>query len=434
MRAILTNFGSTGDVQPFVALAIELRRHGHQPVLALSPGFAAWAELFDLPFVPIGPDVHDALRDVIRARVEMAAFPDSVAALRSFLAPIASIQPQLLHDLRTACRAADVLIGGPTQPAARIVYELTGLPFAAVYVSHPAAVGTPAMQQAQLSFVNPLRAELGLPLLRDALTDYTSPQLTIYAMSRQIVPLAATWPAHCHMPGYFFLDDEGDSPDPALMEFIAAGEPPVVFTFGSVVHADAAALTDLIVAATQRMGRRAIIQHGWSGLAAGALPPQIYACGYVPHHKLFPHAACVVHHGSAGTTSEVFRAGVPSIFIPHNADQPLWAQAGRELGCAGRAIPYAQLTAQRLSQALSTTLADPSYSRAAAAVGERVRREQGLKRARELIEALVASAGGLCADTDEQASAHDAQAKIDRRRAYRQRERARKGALYERGD
>lgn len=27
MRAVLTNFGTTGDIQPFVALAIEFRRH-----------------------------------------------------------------------------------------------------------------------------------------------------------------------------------------------------------------------------------------------------------------------------------------------------------------------------------------------------------------------------------------------------------------------
>ena len=43
MHAVLTNFGSTGDILPFVALALELRRHGHRAVLALPPSFESLA-------------------------------------------------------------------------------------------------------------------------------------------------------------------------------------------------------------------------------------------------------------------------------------------------------------------------------------------------------------------------------------------------------
>jgi UDP:flavonoid glycosyltransferase YjiC (YdhE family) len=57
LRAILTNFGSTGSIYPFIALAIDFKRNGHTPVVALSPFFLFWVERFGLEFISIGPDL-----------------------------------------------------------------------------------------------------------------------------------------------------------------------------------------------------------------------------------------------------------------------------------------------------------------------------------------------------------------------------------------
>jgi sterol 3beta-glucosyltransferase len=98
-----------------------------------------------------------------------------------------------------------------------------------------------------MSLINPFRAEYGLPPLRHPLThDANSPQLALYAMSRHVFPPPPGWPAHYHMTGYFFLDDESYRPDPALAEFLKEGEPPVVITFGSMTHDDPEAITELL--------------------------------------------------------------------------------------------------------------------------------------------------------------------------------------------
>jgi UDP:flavonoid glycosyltransferase YjiC (YdhE family) len=55
MHAVLTNLGITGDVQPFLTLAVELRRHNHRPVLALAPQWRRRVEALDIEFVSIGP-------------------------------------------------------------------------------------------------------------------------------------------------------------------------------------------------------------------------------------------------------------------------------------------------------------------------------------------------------------------------------------------
>lgn len=392
MRAILTNFGSTGSVHPFFALAVEFKHSGHRPVLAISPFFASWAERLGIEFAPIGPDLREIQYDINAAMLKL---PDSTEDIQSLFAPLMSAFPQLFSELRDVCQGADVLISGPWQPASRMIHEITGIPFVTIQNSHFGGGGTPAFQQATAALINPFRKEMGLAPVRNPLTtDANSTQLVLYNMSRHVRPPLPDWPAHYHMPGYFVLDEEWH-PDSALVEFLAAGERPVVITFGSMTHDDPETLTDLILEALQRLNCRAVIQHGWGRLAGRELPPNIHSTGFVSHDWLFPRAASVVHHGGAGTAGAVFRAGVPSVFVPHTFDHPLWAELARGLGCAGQPVPYSQLSADLLSQAIKTTLETPAYQEAALALGEKIKAEKGVVKARQLIEQLV-SRIGLC--------------------------------------
>ena len=205
------------------------------------------------------------------------------------------------------------------------------------------------------------------------------------------------WPPRLHLTGRLFLDDdEGWQPDAELQEFLSSGPPPVVVSFGSMIPPPMPPdITRAVLDAVGRVGCRAVIQQGWGGIgadAAPALPRNVRVIGFAPHHWLFPRAALVVHHGGAGTSAAVFRAGVPAVVVPHISDQPQWAAIARQLGVAGSAIPYPRLNADRLARALIATLTDSSYSRAATEMGNLIRAEDGVGTARRLIEDLVASA------------------------------------------
>ena len=440
MRAILTNFGTTGDVEPFIALAAELHRCGHEPVLALSPYYEARVARLGLAFQPIGPDLQKAQSDINVAMINTPELFNTVESMQALCAPVAQALPLMYEELSAACRGADVLISGPMQPAARMVHELTGIPFVAVYIIYLGSRGILPLSMLHVSesFINPFRAQLGLPPIANSLTsaggpgdDADSPHLNLYAVSRHVVP-PGKWPSHHHMTGYFFLDHDGWQPDPGLVEFLAAGPPPVVIGFGSMTHVDSTELTDLILEAIRIAGCRAIMQQGWSGLGAGELPAGVYAAGFVPHRWLFPRAACVAHHSATGTTAATFRAGIPGVYVPHAYEHPLNAQVARELGCAGPAIPYPQLTAKRLGEAIAATLATPRYYEAAAALGEKIRAEQGVQRARQLIEQLVQRIGlhqeAAAPARRAGAPADDRAEKIHRRKQYQQQQRARSGA------
>jgi sterol 3beta-glucosyltransferase len=427
MRAVLTSFGTTGDFLPYLALAVELRRHGHDPVLAYPPYYRPLVERFGMEFVPIGPDLQTIQSQIIMA---MHTMPETVAEMRALFAPLAAALPQMYAELRAACHDADVLISGPMQPASRMVHETTGIPFVSSQENHFGGGGTFAFQQATAALINPFRAQLGLPPLHHPVThDANSPQLALYAMSRHVSPPPRDWPAHYHMTGFFFLDDEEWQPDAALAEFVGAGEPAVVVTFGSMTHEDPGALTDLILAAIGRAGCRTIIQQGWSGLAQRTLPPNIHVIDFVPHAWLFSHAACVVHHGGPGTTAAALRAGVPSVFVPHTFDQPIWAELAYSLGYAGPPLPYLEMTADRLGTAIRTTLATPRYHQVAADLSEKIRAEQGVTKARQLIEQLVHNIGLAAPAASSQpdgAEPDDLEQKVGRRKQYQHAQRIRK--------
>jgi len=426
MRAILTNFGSTGSVYPFISLAIELKRNGHEAIVALSPYFSDWVKRFGLDFAPIGPDLQKIQYDINEAMQDM---PESEDWIRDLFAPLFPALPQMFAELSEACRRADVLISGPWQPASMMIHELTGIPFVTVQNAHFGGGGTPAFQRASASLINPFRVKHGLPMVAHPLTaDANSPQLVLYNMSRHVRSPLPDWPPHYHMPGYFFLDDENWKPDAALDAFLNEG-PAVVISFGSMTHEDPDALTRLMVKAIDVAGCRAVIQQGWSGLAQTELPSNIHVTGFTPHDWLFPRALCVVHHGGSGTAASVFRSGRPSVFVPHTYDQPLWAELAEGLGCAGPTIPYLELSAERLADALMKILRSPGYFQAAADLGEKLRAEHGLRRARQLIEELVDKMG---VRHQEAATGHafddgkDPEEKLNRRKKFLEKQRGRK--------
>ena len=96
---------------------------------------------------------------------------------------------------------------------------------------------------------------------------------------------------------------------------------------------------------------------------------------------VFPACRAVVHHGGAGTTAAVLRAGVPMLVLWDVADQPIWAaqvtrmKVGRaqRLSTASRASLVAHLrrilVPQHAARAreFATRMTEPAESVTAAA-------------------------------------------------------------------
>lgn len=63
VRALLVAVGTRGDVQPALALALELRKLGHAVRMCVSPNFVDWAKSLGLDALPMGVEMRMPAQD-----------------------------------------------------------------------------------------------------------------------------------------------------------------------------------------------------------------------------------------------------------------------------------------------------------------------------------------------------------------------------------
>ncbi len=406
VNVTILTFGSRGDVQPFVALGVGLRQAGHGVRVATDRRFAAMVAAYGLDFAPISGDVRAQLDSEAATLNQRGDNP--LVLLRAITRNAHTMAPVWAAEAKAACAGADALLtGGASSYIGASLSELQGIPFvqgALQPLAPTTAFPSPLMPPWRLPgwanrlshdlilrlvwrmfrpMVNGIRAALGLPAWRRPPVErLTRDSIVLYGMSPSLVPPPADWPAWAEMTGYWFLDDAtGWEPDPALAAFLAAGPPPVYVGFGSMADHQAEATTRTVLAALRRAGVRAVIAAGWGGLGAADLPEGVLAIDEAPHDRLLPRMAAAVHHGGAGTTAAALRAGIPSVVVPVLGDQPFWAHRLERAGCSGGTIPRRHLNADRLAAAIERAAGDPAIRQAAAALGARVRAEDGVGRA-----------------------------------------------------
>lgn len=420
MKITIVASGTRGDVQPMLALGKALQARGHVVCVLASSHFAAWIAQHGLRPATATVDIQAVMQSAGgTAWAEQGN--DPMRQMRIMQTLVNQHGLALMDDAWQACQGAEVIFSSFTSDlyVASIAEKL-----GALHISTPlqpvlratrnGAAMSNAPQPNRESWLNywvgkwllepvPWRllgkltnqfrqATLGLPPQTPHTVRQTLNRMrVIQGYSQHVAPHAADWPANLSTVGYWFLDDAVDwQPAPALHAFLQAGEPPIYIGFGSMAGANPQALTRLLIDAVIASGKRAVLQTGWAGLGASALPPSIHLLERAPHNRLFPLMQAVVHHGGAGTTAESLRAGKPTIIVPHMADQPFWGRRVAALGAGPPPIPRHKLNVAALTAAIRQATADAAIRQHAAHLGEQIRAEDGIGRAVELIEAYLA--------------------------------------------
>jgi sterol 3beta-glucosyltransferase len=408
--------GTRGDVQPYIALGKGLQAAGYHVRLLSSDNFAAPVTEAGLAFGAIGRGAEERLqseewRRTIEAGNFLAILARMKAEMKQGAAETARRLPPLLEG-------SDLIITGMAGLAG--VYAIAGA-FEIPVIQAFAVPFTPTR-----AFPSPLTPRLPLGALLNRASFHVMRQMfwqmsragdaatrqvlglpkgsfwgpfrvlvrrkmpVLYGYSTHVLPHPHDWPDNHFVTGYWFLDEPDDWQPPAdLVEFLAAGDPPVYVGFGSMVSRDPAAAGQIALDALARAGRRGLLASGWGGLQPSALPPTVHMIASQPHSWLFPRMAAVVHHGGAGTTAAGLRAGVPSVVVPFSADQPFWGQRVVELGVGPQPIPHKHLTSERLANAIRAATSDPAIGQRARALGEKIRTEDGVGNAVAVVARFV---------------------------------------------
>lgn len=197
--------------------------------------------------------------------------------------------------------------------------------------------------------------------------------------SPALIPKPQDWGRHIFISGFYFLSLASNyQPNSDLADFLASGPAPVYIGFGSIVVEDPEAMTKLIFEAVKKTGQRALVSKGWGGLGGNELskPEGVFMLGNCPHDWLFQHVSCVVHHGGAGTTAAGIALGRPTVIVPFFGDQPFWGAMVARAGAGPFPIPFKELTAEGLANAILEALKPETLERAKE-MGERIRTEKG---------------------------------------------------------
>jgi UDP:flavonoid glycosyltransferase YjiC (YdhE family) len=228
---------------------------------------------------------------------------------------------------------------------------------------------------------------LNLPARNKRADKQTCPALA--GFSEHVLPRPADWGENIRITGYWFLDTPAYKPPPALQAFLESGPPPVYVGFGSMPSQNPEQVAALVMQALTLAGQRGVILTGQGAMGRGMTQQDdnesVYFVDSIPHDWLLPQVAAVVHHGGAGTTAAGIRAGIPSVLIPILGDQFFWGQRVADLGVGVRPIPRKNLTTERLAAAIHQAVSDPLMCQRAAALGKKIRAEDGVGQAIRII-------------------------------------------------
>ena len=412
--------GTRGDVQPFLALALGLRRAGIPVVIAAAPRFRVLVEERNIGFAPLEGNPSDLMAGVSGS---MAASL-SGGAVRGILSTshfLREAQPEfrrMLESAVAACRPARAILAGLSSTWGLSIAEALGIPcvlsmlqpfgrtnaFPSALMPVRVSLGRrynalsyrvieQAMWRPWRRTTNDWRHRtLGLPSLPASgpwEAAYAAGFPCLYGFSPSVLPAPGDWPPAHIVTGYWFLEEShGWTPQPALESFLSSGVPPLYVGFGSMMTGFGRSTFRVLDRALELSGLRAVVS---AGSEAGPFLPahasrRMFFVEDASHAWLFPRVTAVMHHGGAGTTAEGLRAGVPSIIFPRAVDQYFWAERIARLGVGPRPVGRRDFNPGTLAQLYRRAAMDQGMRERARLIGERVRAENGVARA---VEALL---------------------------------------------
>jgi UDP:flavonoid glycosyltransferase YjiC (YdhE family) len=379
MKFLLTALGSYGDVHPMVGLGATLQSRGHHVAIVTNPHFRPLVERMGIEFLAFGTaeEYH-----------ELAHHPHLFDPLKGpplIMGLMARTVRELYKIIDGNVVSGETVLGAHVLDfASRIYHDLHGTPIASI---HFAPVGLRSFYESPQMFrmlmqpwlpkwfrqfqfwmadkvvdyliagaINDLRKDLSLaPVSRVMHKWYFSPQRVLGLFPTWFAPQQPDWPPHTKLTGFPLWDESTTTTISAeVNQFLAAGDPPVVFAPGSA-NADVPWFFAAAVESCQNLGRRGILLSRYTAHIPPRLPSSVMHAEFIPFSYVLPRAAALVHHGGIGTSAQGLSAGVPQIVMPLAFDQLDNAVRLKRLGVA-TTLPPKKFTGPNLTQVLDALL------------------------------------------------------------------------------
>ena len=379
MRLTILALGTRGDIEPYLALGLGLQASGYQVSMAAPTNFESVIRQHGLDYKPLGIDMPHLIRSEIG---QLALGTDRrylrfIGCIREMAAPLAH---RLLHDMWTACQGADAVIYSLLAFPSHFMAQDLGIPaFASCLQPLIRTKSVPAplfphwfnvsggvnrftfllveqvFWQCMRPFIKQWRKQQDfspLPFWGHFNQVYRQPGPILCGYSPLIVPRSRDYPDQAKVTGFWSLDASYDwRPSDRLIDFLDAGPPPICVGFGSMNNDRAHKRITQCVRALLQERKRVVLLGGWNDLETLDVQQsdELLLLQQAPHAWLFPRVSAVIHHGGAGTTAAVLRAGIPSLILPFFFDQAFWAHRLYELGVGLKPLSSRQISVETIA-------------------------------------------------------------------------------------
>jgi len=417
MKFVLANWGTRGEVEPYVTVGRELARRGHDVRMAVAPEMLDFVESAGPAAVAYGPKLKailDPHRDFWTYLFSNPwKFQELSRMWGEVSGPLTQHREEVSSTLTSLTEGADLLLTGMNyEDTAANVAEYREIPLATLHIFPwrangrlvpflPSPLGRAAMRtfewmswRGSKEVEDAQRRELGLPKATSPSTRRIAERgsLEIQAYDEVCYPgLAAEWakwngqrPPKRPFVGALTMELP-TSTDDEVASWIAAGTPPICFGFGSVGVESAADTLAMISSVCATLGERALICAAGTDFSNMRDFDHVKVVGVMNYAAALPACRAFVHHGGAGTTNAGLRAGLPAVILWTLPDQAAWGARVKRLK-VGTGRRFSATTRESLLADLRTALAPQCLTRARELAAQMTRPAESVAAAADLIE------------------------------------------------
>lgn len=404
MKIAILTLGTRGDVQPYAVLGRALQRRGHDVVLSTAKNFKAFVESYGLKFVPVEADFQAILNSdegkkirknpfLARKQLSRIVYPMMADAFVTFYT-LAKDSDRILFHVKTMAdnfsdQFPEKMIKADVIPATQPTNEFPNPIFSLLPIPRNWNRFTFKITEWGLRMwakpVTDFRRAVGLP------QQFEKPDLlSIYGISEVFLKRPVDYPKNSHFSG-FWSDKSNTDLSQDVLEFIAAGEPPLLITFGSMPFDSKLNLSDLIKTIIFQLKTRIVLVKGWGLMNTSELEdmPAVKVIDAAPYDKLIPLVRAVVHHGGIGTITYCLQAGKPfltcAVLYPLG-DQYFWGMIAYKKGVSLKPLPLKKATAKALLRKIEILLNNKELYVNAKQLSIQFENEDGVANAIKLIE------------------------------------------------
>ena len=415
MNIGIFTYGTRGDVQPYIALALGLMDHGHQVTIAASENFKEFVEDFGIAFHPLYGNAEEAMNSPEGQSVLQTE--NTIKLMKYFFKVLRDKKVPLRKSYIDGINKVDFIIANlATLPITNAVAEKQNKKVALTYFMPP-VVPTAEFPLADFDFLNfpwynkltyklahafywkfvkeetnEFRQELGLPALKENLVHYIGKQkpLDLYCISPSLIPQPKDWEGNSKITGFLAVPKQNrenntlDKVPAELNEWLAQGDKPIYMGFGSNGIGNTDKFINILNEILTKTNERILFCTGWSVFENLTIHKNLFVTKYVNHEAILPQCKAGIFHGGAGTLATMLRNNLPVIIISFYTDQPTWGKIVERMKL-GVHIPVKKLSADKLIAAI-TKVQTEELRHNAAITGEQIRNENGLENAVNEIE------------------------------------------------